>query len=294
MDATAAAAATLLLPLRALSTISSLSLSALALAALEAGCAACCCARWPARARRAALLVIAHPDDEAMFFAPTLRALAASGASVRILCLSDGSPSGGCRAGELRRSAATLGVPPDRVAVLAFRDGMAERWDVGQAAAAVAAAAAALDPPGGGAAALVVSFDAGGVTGHANHVSTAHAVALFARAPHAPPCYALETVGPLRRFVRLGDVARSAALHAWRTWPWRGGGERAAPAHVMVAIATPLAAHVAMREHASQFVWHRVLFVWCSTYATVNTLRLLPGPPPPVVMPAAPTREKQT
>jgi N-acetylglucosaminylphosphatidylinositol deacetylase len=42
------------------------------------------------KSARRALLVIAHPDDESMFFAPTLHSLHSQGASVRILCLSNG------------------------------------------------------------------------------------------------------------------------------------------------------------------------------------------------------------
>jgi N-acetylglucosaminylphosphatidylinositol deacetylase len=37
------------------------------------------------------LLVIAHPDDETMFFAPSLVSLHELGVSVRILCLSNGT-----------------------------------------------------------------------------------------------------------------------------------------------------------------------------------------------------------
>jgi LmbE family N-acetylglucosaminyl deacetylase len=37
------------------------------------------------------LLVIAHPDDEAMFFGPILQRLAAHGTDLRILCLSTGA-----------------------------------------------------------------------------------------------------------------------------------------------------------------------------------------------------------
>lgn len=36
------------------------------------------------------LLVIAHPDDESMFFAPTLHALGCKQAETRVLCLSNG------------------------------------------------------------------------------------------------------------------------------------------------------------------------------------------------------------
>jgi hypothetical protein len=36
------------------------------------------------------LLLIAHPDDEVMFFAPTIRALRRTDAEVKVLCLSNG------------------------------------------------------------------------------------------------------------------------------------------------------------------------------------------------------------
>jgi N-acetylglucosaminylphosphatidylinositol deacetylase len=36
------------------------------------------------------LLVTAHPDDEAMFFAPTISRLLQQGTSIHILCLSNG------------------------------------------------------------------------------------------------------------------------------------------------------------------------------------------------------------
>ena len=37
------------------------------------------------------LLVVAHPDDESMFFAPLLTAAARSGTNVFVLCLSNGT-----------------------------------------------------------------------------------------------------------------------------------------------------------------------------------------------------------
>jgi hypothetical protein len=51
-------------------------------------------ARWGAAALpgRRLLLVTAHPDDEAMFFAPLLLSAAAAGVDVHIICLSTGVP----------------------------------------------------------------------------------------------------------------------------------------------------------------------------------------------------------
>lgn len=69
---------------------------------------------------RFCLLVTAHPDDECMFFAPTLLSLKRAGVRVSLLCLSEGNCDGlgGIRKEELKQSALLLGIPTDRVSVL--------------------------------------------------------------------------------------------------------------------------------------------------------------------------------
>jgi len=59
-----------------------------------------------------ALLVIAHPDDECMFFTPTVLGLARQGITAHVLCLSTGNFDGlgATRARELRASCVELGV----------------------------------------------------------------------------------------------------------------------------------------------------------------------------------------
>jgi N-acetylglucosaminylphosphatidylinositol deacetylase len=51
-------------------------------------------ARFPVLRNKRVCLLIAHPDDEAMFFAPAVQALARpeTGNHVKILCLSSGTP----------------------------------------------------------------------------------------------------------------------------------------------------------------------------------------------------------
>ena len=58
------------------------------------------------------LLVIAHPDDEAMFFGPTLTAMEELKISVQVLCLSNGNSEGlgKTREKELSSSLRLLGV----------------------------------------------------------------------------------------------------------------------------------------------------------------------------------------
>lgn len=70
--------------------------------------------RFPTLRNKRICLLIAHPDDEAMFFAPTVLALTrpGSGNHVKILCLSTGNADGlgDTRRRELVKSAMLLGL----------------------------------------------------------------------------------------------------------------------------------------------------------------------------------------
>lgn len=70
--------------------------------------------RFPTLHGKRVCLLIAHPDDEAMFFAPTVLALTRpdTGNHVKILCLSSGNADGlgEIRKKELVQSALTLGL----------------------------------------------------------------------------------------------------------------------------------------------------------------------------------------
>jgi N-acetylglucosaminylphosphatidylinositol deacetylase len=82
------------------------------------------------------ILLIAHPDDESMFFSPTLQALTHPSLQnhLKILCMSTGNAEGlgATRRVELEKAAVTLGVRrKEDVFVLddeRFRDGMKEDW----------------------------------------------------------------------------------------------------------------------------------------------------------------------
>ncbi len=58
------------------------------------------------------LLITAHPDDECMFFSPTILNLRRQGILVNLLCLSNGNADGlgQVREKELRESARILGI----------------------------------------------------------------------------------------------------------------------------------------------------------------------------------------
>jgi N-acetylglucosaminylphosphatidylinositol deacetylase len=230
------------------------------------------------------LLVIAHPDDESMFFAPTVVAAVHSGARVHVLSLTDGA-GGGCprvRARELAEAVAALGARPADARVAAVRgvrDGLREVWDGAAAAAAVSAAAARAR------ARAVVTFDARGVTGHANPVAAA-AAARAARAADPGASWALWELrsAPLwRRFLGpLGDggcARRGGGRAPWEQGEGTRGDVVARPGDDVVVRGRGLCpcarAHAGMRAHASQYVWFRRLWVVFATLSYVNVLRCI-------------------
>nr|XP_044987187.1 N-acetylglucosaminyl-phosphatidylinositol de-N-acetylase isoform X2 [Jaculus jaculus] len=122
-----------------------------------------------------ALLVIAHPDDEAMFFAPTVLGLARLKHLVSVLCFSTGNyyNQGEIRKKELLQSCDVLRIPPSRVTIIDsrdFPDDPGVRWDTERVARALLQHIEVSDTN------LVVTFDAGGVSGHSNHIALYMAV----------------------------------------------------------------------------------------------------------------------
>ncbi|KAI0524054.1 hypothetical protein KFK09_003418 [Dendrobium nobile] len=76
------------------------------------------------RGRSNVLLVVAHPDDESMFFAPTILYLTSNGHNLYILCISNGNSEGkgNIRKEELYRACATLKVPLQQIKVVDHQD----------------------------------------------------------------------------------------------------------------------------------------------------------------------------
>ncbi|KAL8638231.1 MAG: hypothetical protein Q9228_004600 [Teloschistes exilis] len=132
-------------------------------------------------------LLIAHPDDEAMFFSPTLLALTAPDLSnhVKILCLSNGNADGlgKVREKELVASAELLGLRSGKdVLVLDssdFVDGMDTKWDPEKVAEILKSAFSGPSQSkktGGNDAPkatidVLMTFDRHGVSSHPNHIS---------------------------------------------------------------------------------------------------------------------------
>ncbi|KAH7629385.1 putative deacetylase LmbE-like domain-containing protein [Sordaria sp. MPI-SDFR-AT-0083] len=175
--------------------------------------------RFPVLRNKRICLLIAHPDDEAMFFAPTVLALTRpeTGNHVKILCLSSGDAEGlgPTRKRELAKSGVLLGLrSASDVFVIDspfFPDSMTTTWDPERISHLLASAFApelieATNPAFAAAVSsstsrtalskdskkrngkgemvkptidTIITFDQHGISGHPNHISLYHGARLF-------------------------------------------------------------------------------------------------------------------
>ncbi|KAM5309647.1 N-acetylglucosaminyl-phosphatidylinositol de-N-acetylase isoform 2-T3 [Glossophaga mutica] len=209
------------------------------------------------------LLVIAHPDDEAMFFAPTLLGLARLKHRVFLLCFSAGNyyNQGEIRKKELLQSCGVLGIPAASITIIDnrdFPDDPGVQWDTASVASVLLQHIEVNDIN------LVVTFDAGGISGHSNHVALHTATRTLhskGRLPAGCRVLTLQSVSMLRKYISLLDLPFSL-LHT---------------GDILFVLTSKEAAQAkrAMSCHRSQLLWFRRLYVLFSRYMRINSLHFL-------------------
>ncbi|GAD96071.1 N-acetylglucosaminyl-phosphatidylinositol deacetylase, putative [Paecilomyces variotii No. 5] len=191
-------------------------------------------------------LLIAHPDDEAMFFAPTLLALTkpALGNHIKILCLSTGDADGlgHIRQKELQKSAMHLGLRSESDVFVVdnparFPDSMTKTWAESDISSLLASAFApnlsstSSTPSANGSSSrrkqntsdkdapfatidVLLTFDKHGVSNHPNHRSLYYGALAFLRSlmkgktGYSCPVtlYTLSTTNILRKYAGVLDA----------------------------------------------------------------------------------------
>ncbi|KAL8956999.1 MAG: hypothetical protein Q9193_005619 [Seirophora villosa] len=246
-------------------------------------------------------LLIAHPDDEAMFFSPALLALTRqhTGNHVKILCLSNGDADGlgKVREKELVASAAILGLR-SRGDVLVldspeFRDGMDTRWDKGKIVEVLreafgGQASKQRDPDGDAPTATIdvlVTFDRYGVSGHPNHIALYHGARAWLdglmKGKEGWRCpvelHTLTSTSILRKYISFLDAPMTmlfgflGGLKASRR-PDGAGGRR--QALFVSDVGQWRQAQKAMTTaHQSQMRWFRWGWITFGRYMVVNDLK---------------------
>ncbi|XP_047033133.1 N-acetylglucosaminyl-phosphatidylinositol de-N-acetylase [Helicoverpa zea] len=221
--------------------------------------------RLPTRTRgalgaRRVLVVVAHPDDECMFFGPTIFRLCEQGADVHVLCLSNGNfgGKGKIRRKELWEACLELGVPNQNICIIMddrLKDNPRIQWPVPVIAKLIHHHVEVIDVD------TLVTFDRGGVSGHANHSAVFYAVAyMFVEKliPQRCTVYTLDSVNIFRKYIGFLDLPLSFLLSSKRYFLRWTESRRIVRA---------------MKRHRSQMVWFRYLYVFFSRYMIINTLR---------------------
>ncbi|CAJ0578384.1 unnamed protein product, partial [Mesorhabditis spiculigera] len=204
------------------------------------------------------LFVTAHPDDETMFFAPTITSLAKQGHRLFLLCVSNGGfyGQGQTRVREIKNAVEYLGINQSDLTVLdydSFKDGHA--WDHLELREIILRHVKILRAD------VVITFDEAGVSGHTNHISIFEALQeLYTRSelPTNTQVFCLDTVNVLRKYSWAWDAPLSLLRSPYRFF--------ATPRTFFAALA-------AMRQHKSQLLWFRYLYVAFSRYMVINTYR---------------------
>jgi len=253
--------------------------------------------RFPKLRNKRICLLIAHPDDEAMFFAPTLLALTSPdlGNHVKILCLSSGDADGlgETRKKELVKSGMALGLrKEDDVFVVEspdFPDSMTTAWDKQKIATLLSSAFAPnLSNPMKNKSAdaptatidVLITFDASGVSSHPNHISLFHGARHFISSLiHNRPgwgspvdLYSLSTVNVVRKYTSFFDSIISLVVIIASK---KQMNEHPSPLLFLSGVQEVRAAQTAMTSaHKSQMRWFRWGWIGLSRYMVVNDLRL--------------------
>ncbi|KAJ3426771.1 n-acetylglucosaminyl-phosphatidylinositol de-n-acetylase [Anaeramoeba flamelloides] len=213
-----------------------------------------------------ATLIIAHPDDECMFFTPTINAFLSRGIKVYVICLSSGNyyGKGEIRKRELILSCNTLGIPASRVYIEdspKLQDGA--EWNPSDGVIAIRKAFRSFDilPD------FILSFDSFGVSGHKNHKSTYLAIQeLISQQREMEEklirVFKLCSVGIVRKHIAILDL-------------WFALIERLFDRVDLLIVGKWENSLQAMRQHKSQLVWFRWLYILFARYTMINTFKEL-------------------
>jgi N-acetylglucosaminylphosphatidylinositol deacetylase len=222
-------------------------------------------------------LVIAHPDDESLFFLPSLLHLLSHSVPAFVLCLSNGDVDGRGREREkeLHRCLSLLRIPPDRLMLCndeRLRDGLTASWPhaaIHQQLSAFLSSFPITD---------LLTFDHRGVSSHPNHRSTHAAVSSFLYSrPGLVAAWELVSHSlPVKYSSIIGGAlaVRAVAAAVAGTAGGAGGARERDRRHDCIVCVSwrPAVVWRCMAAHTSQFVWYRRLFVVFSMYTYVNVV----------------------
>jgi N-acetylglucosaminylphosphatidylinositol deacetylase len=199
------------------------------------------------------LLVIAHPDDECLFFAPILLSLHSN---TYILCLSNGNNH---RSDELHRSCQQLRIKDYKIIddQINLKDSQTVYWSSDAILGHVKQSIRQWNIS------TLISFDQYGISGHRNHSSIYYALLNLSETSQIH-FLSLQSLPIYRKYftlielIRIYFMTKSINIKTF-----------------ILPVKDSLTPHKAMFEHRSQLVWFRYLYLLFSRYIWINDFRLI-------------------
>jgi len=207
------------------------------------------------------LLVTAHPDDESMFFGPTIMQLAQQeNVIIYLMCLSTGDNMGfgKIRKKELYNACKLLGIKDECITIqnhTQLPDAMDVKWPIEIISQLILQHIESYDID------TLITFDKEGVSKHVNHCSIYYAIANLSTTKKLPKSclvYVLESTNIIRKYWLLLDIPLCYIFSRVRFF-------------IDSDKRTMLCS--AMQQHKSQYVWFRKLYFMFSRYTMLNTFQ---------------------
>lgn len=212
---------------------------------------------------KVSLLVIAHPDDEAMFFGPLLLNIAdCEPSKTYLLSLSNGNYDGlgYIREKELLNVASSFGIPKNNVKIIndsRLQDGMNQSWNRQYIAEIVSNIINLKNIS------LVISFDKDGISSHPNHQDVYHGISSIYKdlSKNNSTFITLTSVSLFRKYLSFFDIPLTLIDYSLQV------------SHLLVTLSFSDYTRLVkvLLNHRSQMVWFRWLYAIFSRYMFINT-----------------------
>jgi N-acetylglucosaminylphosphatidylinositol deacetylase len=209
-------------------------------------------------------ILIAHPDDEVLFFGPTILNLLKKGEILHVLCLTNGNyyGQGELREDELRNSCLKLNRNIIVKIVTKFHDSPSIEWDLDEVERTVTNYIKdnRID--------YLITFDELGISLHANHRSLNKSILKIKQNNEKLIVYTLKTCFVLRKYFFIFDLIPTLIFDLMKKNSEKN----------LLFVSTPndyILNIKAMFEHKTQLLWFRYLYIISSRYMFINYLVLI-------------------
>ncbi|OAA34143.1 N-acetylglucosaminyl phosphatidylinositol deacetylase [Metarhizium rileyi] len=231
------------------------------------------------------LIVTAHPDDECLFFSPSILGVLDRNKNIKggLVVMSTGNNYGlgETRRKELLGSCEALGIDTSRCVALDhpdLQDNPKVWWEEAKIKSILKEYIEKWNID------AIITFDEGGVSGHINHRAVSSAVTQYvAENEKAPASFMLVSVALPRKYTFLLDLPLTALSFLWRIlaaifFP----SSSAEPRYSTRALISNTwhryrMTRRAFASHDSQYTWDRHLYMIISRYVWFNDLRRIAG-----------------